>query len=234
MKNGPGAHNRRHASAQEETTNNVSYAPGIVSIPQLRETVKYLLDQGKEERVDFLIPCLSWCYLQLSPNNEYVQVAERYMGRLPYKMRLQARDVRDYSHPAAHWVSGMKKCWRYDASQLYSLFAAYDELEDDNKPLCLSPDQAMCFTGGDDKASAPCGRKIAISAVGKQSARAITTEANAPRAGDHDWACEGLVASVLHCMNHCTVVVRTGLGAHMCLSMIESGSIDRIWIHPTV
>eukprot|EP00957_Ditylum_brightwellii_P082152 6247063-Ditylum_brightwellii.AAC.1 len=36
MQNGSSAHNRRHASADTDTTNTVSFAPGIVFIPQLR------------------------------------------------------------------------------------------------------------------------------------------------------------------------------------------------------
>ena len=109
--NGSGAHVRRHAASDEQTTIDVQYAPGILSIPQLvRETQKYLTDEKKlTEGVDFKVPSLSWVYLQLSPNNEFRHTAARYTGKIPFKLMLQTRDARDFSHVCAHWVSGMKK-----------------------------------------------------------------------------------------------------------------------------
>ncbi len=48
--NGSGAHNRRHAAADNETTNAISYASGIVSVPQLcQKTIEKLMSEGKVE-----------------------------------------------------------------------------------------------------------------------------------------------------------------------------------------
>eukprot|EP00957_Ditylum_brightwellii_P206656 15349393-Ditylum_brightwellii.AAC.1 len=59
MQNGSSAHNQRHASADTNTTNT-----------------------GKVEDIDFKIPCLSWLYLQLSPNNEYQELAGQYTAMM--------------------------------------------------------------------------------------------------------------------------------------------------------
>ena len=59
-----GAHNRLHATADEETTNNVFYAPNVLSVQELMDKAKELLTKtnGKKEDVDFLVPYLLWVY----------------------------------------------------------------------------------------------------------------------------------------------------------------------------
>ena len=57
-------YNRRHATADEETTNNVLYAPNVLSVQELMDKAKELLTKtnGKKEDVDFLVPYLLWVY----------------------------------------------------------------------------------------------------------------------------------------------------------------------------
>eukprot|EP00957_Ditylum_brightwellii_P168716 12841761-Ditylum_brightwellii.AAC.2 len=60
MENGSGAHNRHHALADDETTNTVSFAPGIILVLQLwHATMKLLGDKKKVVNVNFKAPCLS-------------------------------------------------------------------------------------------------------------------------------------------------------------------------------
>ena len=107
LENGSGAHHRRHAAADEETTTNVSYAPGILSIPQLiKATVDLLEKDGKEKGKDYHVPSEQWVYMQFSPNNEYASTACNYSGTLPYIRKIISRSLRDGTHPFAHWVSG--------------------------------------------------------------------------------------------------------------------------------
>ena len=107
LENGSGAHHRRHAAADEETTTNVSYAPGILSIPQLiKATVDLLEKDGKEKGKDYHVPSEQWVYMQFSPNNEYASTAGNYSGTLPYIRKIISRSLRDGTHPFAHWVSG--------------------------------------------------------------------------------------------------------------------------------
>ena len=168
--NGSGAQSKRHPLADAESTNTVSFAPGIVSIPQLqRATVKFLIEEkGKVKDVDFRVPSLSWIYLQLSPNNEYKKTAERYTGSIPFKLALQCRDFR-LDHPHGHWNARMKKNWREEASRLFSLIASYQSSDDMDREPCLGPEEALSYNGTDDKASAPVGRHTPISATAKQS-----------------------------------------------------------------
>ena len=64
--NGTGAYKRRHAAEDKETNNNVSYAPNVLSIQELMDKAKYILTKkyGIKEGVDFIVPYLSWVYLQ--------------------------------------------------------------------------------------------------------------------------------------------------------------------------
>ena len=72
LENGSDAHHRRHAAIDEETTKNISYTPGILSIPQLIcTTVKLLEKDDKVKEVDFEVPSETWVYMQFPPNNEY-------------------------------------------------------------------------------------------------------------------------------------------------------------------
>ena len=57
-------HNLRHAVSDEEITNNVLYAPNVLSVQELMDKAKELLTKtnGKKEDVDFLVPYLLWVY----------------------------------------------------------------------------------------------------------------------------------------------------------------------------
>ena len=55
---------------------------------------------------------------------------------------------------------------------------------EDHVVPCLPPQHAIMCLGDDDKASAPVGRNIPVSATGKQSSCAIVQESS--RASDHD------------------------------------------------
>ena len=90
MDTGTGAHPQRHAAVDEETTNNVSYAPNVLSVQELVDKSKELLTKidGKKEGVDFLVPSLLWVYLQLSPSHENRKTVERYIGKLSFKRML--------------------------------------------------------------------------------------------------------------------------------------------------
>ena len=108
LENGSGAHHRRKAASDTDTTVNVSYAPGILSISQLvRVTVETLEKENKVRGVDFKVPSEMWVAMQLSPNNEFASTAAYYTGRLPFIRKLISRTGRDDSHPAAHWNAGM-------------------------------------------------------------------------------------------------------------------------------
>ena len=69
MDTGTVSHQRRHAAVDEETTNNILYAPNVFSVQELVEKANELLTKtdGKKEGVGFLVPSISWVYLQLSP-----------------------------------------------------------------------------------------------------------------------------------------------------------------------
>jgi len=111
---GAGAHVRLHARGGDlESTINVTYAPGINSIPQLiAATVECLKKEGKKEGNDYNVPHRTWVSLQLSPTYENRKIAERHTGRLSIKRKLQSRNARD-EHHHGHWVAQKKRIWRY-------------------------------------------------------------------------------------------------------------------------
>eukprot|EP00957_Ditylum_brightwellii_P082754 6291769-Ditylum_brightwellii.AAC.2 len=61
--------------------------------------------------------------------------------------KLQTQDARDYSHPTRHWVSGARKCWRWDASQLFLHYCATG----------LDPIRQMAYYSADNKCMVPVG-----------------------------------------------------------------------------
>ena len=73
------SHQRRQAAVDEETTNNVSYAPNVLSVQELVDKAKGILIEtdAKKGGVDFLVPSLSWAYLQLSPSQGNRKTEER-------------------------------------------------------------------------------------------------------------------------------------------------------------
>eukprot|EP00957_Ditylum_brightwellii_P154095 11727699-Ditylum_brightwellii.AAC.1 len=61
MENGSGAHHCKHAAIDEATTNDLSYAPGILSINELiGATADMLKKDGKVQGQDFEVPSESW------------------------------------------------------------------------------------------------------------------------------------------------------------------------------
>ena len=95
----------------------------------------------------------------------------------------------------------MKRCWRWDASGLWSLLEAHDEDDDDMKAPCLKPTQAMSYNGCDDKAGVPVGRTIPISASARQSNRVLMEPGQTPQASDHDFLSKRGTVSGIHRMN---------------------------------
>ena len=207
---GAGAHRRRHASSDEHTTVNVSYAPAVVSVSQLiQKTTTLLVDVDKKvEGVDFRVPSLSWAYLQLSPTHENRKTAERYTGELPFKRVLQSRTSRDTSHPHGHWTATMKKLWRYKASFMVRLLNMsrkegdyMNSDDDDDHNTVLDPLHALLVVGQDDKTGIPVGRTLPIASTSRQRARGIVPEGTNVVAADHDFSCEKLTPSVTLRMN---------------------------------
>ena len=114
---------------------------------------------------------------------------------------LQTKDAR-LNHIAGHWVSAMKKYWRYDASDLYLLFCEHFQSCSSDIEPCLQPDIGMSYNSGDDKASAAVGRHLPVSATAKQSTRIpVGVGGDAPKAADHDFCCERVIPTVIHRMN---------------------------------
>ena len=67
--NGSGAHERRHAEEDVESTNRLSYAPNVASLTQLiNKTMDLLEKDNRVNDVDFVVPSKSWFSLQLSPS----------------------------------------------------------------------------------------------------------------------------------------------------------------------
>ena len=87
----------------EETTNNVSYASGILSILQLvRATVEALEKEGKVKGKDLHVHNEQWVYIQFSPNNKYVRTAGSHSGTLPYIRKITNHSLHNGRHPFAH------------------------------------------------------------------------------------------------------------------------------------
>eukprot|EP00957_Ditylum_brightwellii_P144387 10999444-Ditylum_brightwellii.AAC.1 len=64
------AHHCRYAAVDEETTNNLSYAPGL--------TADMLKKDGKVQGQEFKVPSDYCVNLQLSPNNQYATTTTKY------------------------------------------------------------------------------------------------------------------------------------------------------------
>ena len=70
----------------------------------LRKTVESLQSKGKLVGMDFKLPCISWLYLQLSPNNAYKSTAERYTGVLPFKRMSLGQQEIGQTHMRIGWL----------------------------------------------------------------------------------------------------------------------------------
>ncbi len=210
FENGSGAHHRRHAVGDATTTNEISFAPGIMSIRELiSKTVEALVKDGKVEGTDFAVPSECWVSLQLSPNNQFAATAERYTGRLPYVRKMISRSARDDSHPAARWNCVMKKNWRSHTAGLYGLIEQYNSSADiltdgaERQP-CESARQAIVRAGCDDKTNIQVGDEIPLEAAARQSRRAIVQRNTDVVAGDHNFSAHKITPSVIHFMNQST------------------------------
>lgn len=146
------------------------------------------------------MPEKSWVSQQLSRNHELRAIAEKYTGKLRFKRMTLARSARDDSHPHSHYVSCVKKYWRYDASRKFNLLKIASEMVLDC-PDDFSPNYALGYYGQDDKASMPVGRSVPIAAVTQQSSRVIIPIGVQILASDHEWRAEKLIPSGSHRMN---------------------------------
>ena len=68
------------------------------------------------------------------------------MMKLPYYFKLQSRSARDFSHQHAHYISGIKKQWRYTASHLHCLFTIASKMTMDTD-IDLDPKWALLYCG---------------------------------------------------------------------------------------
>ena len=176
LENDSGAHHRRKAGVDEETTNNVSYAPGILSIPQLMRVTEEMLEKDDKARgVDYEVPSEKWLSLQLSPNNQFNATAAYCTGKLNFVRKMLSRSARDDSHPAAHWNSGMKKCWRHHMSYLLSLLEKHHtsasslEVDDELMVPCELPRNDIIIAGCDDKSNIQVGDDVPLESTPRQS-----------------------------------------------------------------
>ncbi len=146
QENGAGAHQRRHAGSDLESTINISYAPGIISMIQLMKKRRESLERKEMiEGIDFVSPCLSWLYLQLSPNKECNETAARYTGVIPFKRAIKSRTARE-SNPSGHWNAAMKRGWQKDLADLFLLILDYLNSDDDKREPMLDTDMAILAT----------------------------------------------------------------------------------------
>eukprot|EP00957_Ditylum_brightwellii_P192461 14652768-Ditylum_brightwellii.AAC.1 len=97
----------------------------------------------------------------------------------------------------------MKKYWREEMTQLYSLLQEYHNSESDELTPCLPPLEATRIIGCDDKTAIPVGRATPVLAMANQSGRALVSCASGEgnQVGDHGWHCEAKITSVLIGMN---------------------------------
>eukprot|EP00957_Ditylum_brightwellii_P114165 8703280-Ditylum_brightwellii.AAC.1 len=208
LENGSGAHHCRHAGPNAETTNNVSFAPAILTIPQLiRATVKSLTDGGKVVGKDFEVPVKSWVSHQMSPNNAYAKNAARYTGRLPFVWKMISRNAHDGSHPCGYWCADLKKNWWFHQSHLIQFIGKFLNLNLDCNDVesCLPATAAIICAGCDDKTSANVGKLIPLeAATSRQSNHAIVNADTSIEAGDHSFTCLRLTPSIIHVFNQST------------------------------
>eukprot|EP00957_Ditylum_brightwellii_P188995 14387656-Ditylum_brightwellii.AAC.1 len=91
--------------------------------------------------------------------------------------------------PAAHYVSAMKKAWRYNLLHLYSLFEEHANSDSDDLMPCLQPLEALRILSCDGKTSVPAGRTTPILETANQLACVLVSSASrrSSQAADHDW-----------------------------------------------
>eukprot|EP00957_Ditylum_brightwellii_P021806 1645432-Ditylum_brightwellii.AAC.3 len=153
---------------------------------------------------------------QLTPNNPVKETAVRYTGSIPFQLTLQSCNVHDFSRPAAHYVSAMKKAWRHDLSHLYSLFEEHANSDSDDLTPCLQPLEALRILGCDHKTSVLVGRTTPISTTVNQLACTFVSSASgrSPQAADHNWRSKDGTVTVIHSMN------RDADPSHRCIVVV--------------
>ena len=136
-----GAHKWRHAAGDQEITNNVLYAPNMLSIKELTDKAKQFPTKtyGKKEGVDFLVPSLSWVYLQPMPSYENSQTAEIQTGNIPFKRIILLRTDIDNYHHHAHWVVGLNRYWKHHTSHLCRIITNSMEMAEKEDGMNIEP-----------------------------------------------------------------------------------------------
>ena len=113
-----------------DTTTNVSFAPGLLSIPQtFQDTIDLFEKEVKVKDTEYFVPGERCFYMQLSSNNKYCSRAHYYRGVLPYVSSIISRVEHDESHPCAHWNAVMNKHWRH------SMYHKIGTITDYNYPI---------------------------------------------------------------------------------------------------
>ena len=70
LENGSGAHHRHKDAADTDTTTNVLFAPGLLSITQIvQATIDLFEREGKLKDTDVFVPGEQWVYMQCLPKN---------------------------------------------------------------------------------------------------------------------------------------------------------------------
>ena len=86
-----GAHYRRHASGDSDSTNSISHDPLISTNRIIKITIQLLKKYGLKKVVDFKVPSNTWVILQFMSNNGQQRIADRYTEQLPFVRSLQTR-----------------------------------------------------------------------------------------------------------------------------------------------
>eukprot|EP00978_Attheya_sp_CCMP212_P010158 scaffold24367_cov73-Attheya_sp.AAC.2 len=195
---GTGAHDRRHSDGREELGGAATYMSRFISLEDIiRETCTYLDDKGGQS---YKVPSSRMlAYHQFSPNHEHRKMATMFTGKLGVKHKIQSRNARA-NHGHGHWVAKLNQHWCYSLVNIRNLVE--DASCDIQWVSGMLPWNAAIYTVGlDDKAGIPVGRKVALSATQRQSGRTIVSEKGETVAGDHDFKCDKVVASVIHQLN---------------------------------
>ena len=197
-----GAHEKRHAAGDSNTTNRVSHAPFISTNHLIKCTITLLEKDGLKQNLDFKVPCKGWVEMQFTSSNEQKKTAEQYTGRLPFICVLQTCDLRN-EHPHGHYNAKLKQIWQANMAALHLLLEQANNLSvsPEDREFVHEPIKAIAVFGQDDKAKAPVGRNVAVCATRSQSLRAIVKDGDIPSAADHDWHSENIIPSVTLRMN---------------------------------
>ena len=116
--------------------------------------------------------------LQFLPNNDFVERAARFSGKLGVKREVQTRTLRK-QHMDQHWVNAYT---RYILEWLIQLRKIYSGAE---------------FFSQDNKAKIPVGDTVQVSTgVRPTNTAIVNAEGGAPAAADHDFHLTNIIAPV--------------------------------------